>query len=369
MKKLILTAGFALVASGVFAQTSVDKLLQEEQCKTLSTMKAKLDKSSLDPKKGLKAATWVDRAKAYQDIAFQCAKLDSMAGVVAYESFKKALEVEPTTKLAKEINASLTGIDENAKLFNSLLQSGINFNNSKNSVSAFKCFSLASDVKKADTTSALYSGYMAQQIKDDANLIKYFEKFAELGGGNSYVYYVLAQKYKAAKQNDKAMAILKKGIERNPADKDLKGEVINLNISSGNNDAVVADLKKMIEIDPKNVNYLVNLAVVYDNSNKKELAFETYKKVLEIDPVNFDSNYGVGVLNFNQAVEIKKKVDGMDMKTYKVEGKAIEDKVCAKFKESQSFFEAAKLAKPDDSDLKNNLTNLKGVLDQCATRK
>ncbi len=369
MKKIILTSALAIfAATGVYAQ-GVDQLLAEEQCKSFTKEKASVDKASLDPKKSLKAATWVNRAKIYADIPFQCAKIDSMAGVTAYESYKKALEIEPAGKAVKEINAALNGQDENSKLFNSVMQCGINYNNSKNYSGALKCFALSSDIKKADTTSALYTGYMAQQINDDANLIKYFERFVEQGGSNSYVFYALAQKYKAGKDVDKALAILKKGVAKNPTDKDLKGEIININIGRGNNDDVIADLKKLVEADPKNANYLFNLGAVYDNAGKKELALETYKQVLAIDPANFDANYGVGVLYFNQAVEIKKTVDKMDMKTYKTEGKAIEEKVCTKFKESQSYFEEANKVKPNDEDLKGNLTNLKGVLDQCASRK
>jgi tetratricopeptide (TPR) repeat protein len=370
MKKIILTSALALFATGVYAQVQgVDQMLAEEQCKTFTKDKASADKAALDAKKSLKAATWINRAKIYADIPFQCAKIDSMAGVTAYESYKKALEIEPAGKAVKEINAALNGQDENSKLYNSVMQCGIGYNNSKSYANAYKCFSLASEIKKSDSTSSLYSGYMAQQINDEANLVKYFEKFVEQGGSNSYVFYALAQKYKVAKQLDKALAILKKGVEKNPADKDLKGEIININIGRGNNDDVVADLKKLVDADPKNVNYLFNLGAVYDNSGKKELALETYRKVIDLDPTNFDANYGVGVLYFNQAVEIKKAVDKMDMKTYKTEGKAVEEKVCTKFKESQSFFEAANKVKPNDEDLKSNLVNLKGVLDQCATRK
>jgi tetratricopeptide (TPR) repeat protein len=369
MKKLILAAAaVVMTTAGAFAQ-DVNSMLAEETCKVLAKDKAKADKDIADAKKSLKASTWVKHAQLYADLTFQCAKIDSMSGVTAYNSYKKALEVEPTTKLAKDINAALNGTDENSKLFNSLMQNGINYNNAKNWAGAFKTFGLSSEVKKADTTASLYTAYMAQQLADDANTLKYFERFIEAGGINSYAYYASAQIYKKNKQTDKAMAILKKGVERNPADKDLKGEIINLNIGSGNTDAVIADLKNLVESDPKNVNYLYNLAITYDNMGKKAEAVEYYQKIIAIDSKNFDAQYMMGVTKFNEAVEIKKTVDKMDMATYKKEGKAVEDKVCARFTEAKVFFDAAKEVKPDDADLKGTMESLQGVLAQCSGRK
>ncbi len=97
----------------------------------------------------------------------------------------------------------------------------------------------------------------------------------------------------------------------------------------------------------------------------KTNASNNYKKVLEVDPDNFDALYNLAVLSYNEGVEIKKVVDYMDLATYRKEGKAIEDKACAQFALSKPYFERASKVKPDDADIKENLTNVERILEQC----
>lgn len=98
-------------------------------------------------------------------------------------------------------------------------------------------------------------------------------------------------------------------------------------------------------------------------TEQKNLAKEQYEKVLKIDPANYDANFSMGVVYFNEAVEIKKQIDGMDMKTYQEKGKAVEQQVVSKFKEAMPYFEKAYEVK-QEADLKENLRNLYNVLKQ-----
>lgn len=86
-----------------------------------------------------------------------------------------------------------------------------------------------------------------------------------------------------------------------------------------------------------------------------------YSKALEMEPNNYDVNFNLGVMNFNEAVIIKGKVDAMDMNTYKIEGKAVEALATEKFKSALPFFEKAYLIKKED-EVKNNLRSLYQIL-------
>jgi tetratricopeptide (TPR) repeat protein len=97
----------------------------------------------------------------------------------------------------------------------------------------------------------------------------------------------------------------------------------------------------------------------------KEKAYSTYKKALEVDPNNYDVNFNMAVMYFNEAVEIKRAVDAMDMKTFQAEGKAIETKACEQFKTSKPYFDKCKSLKPDDDLVLENLKNLERILEQC----
>jgi tetratricopeptide (TPR) repeat protein len=90
-------------------------------------------------------------------------------------------------------------------------------------------------------------------------------------------------------------------------------------------------------------------------------ALKYYKQAIDLDPNNYDVNFNLGVMNFNEAVVIKKEVDAMDMNTYKTKGKAIEDLANEKFKQALPYFEKAWSIKKED-DLKSSLRSLYQVL-------
>jgi Flp pilus assembly protein TadD len=90
-------------------------------------------------------------------------------------------------------------------------------------------------------------------------------------------------------------------------------------------------------------------------------ASKYYKQAIELDPNNYDVNFNLGVMNFNEAVVIKKEVDAMDMNTYKTKGKAIEDLATDKFKQALPYFEKAWSIKKEE-DLKSSLRSLYQIL-------
>ena len=79
-----------------------------------------------------------------------------------------------------------------------------------------------------------------------------------------------------------------------------------------------------------------------------------YSKALEVDANNYDALYQMGAYYYNDAVEIKRQVNGMDMNEYKKTGKDLEAKLAAKYNEALPFFERGYKVKKDE-DLKEIL--------------
>jgi hypothetical protein len=79
-----------------------------------------------------------------------------------------------------------------------------------------------------------------------------------------------------------------------------------------------------------------------------------YTKALEVDANNYDALYQMGAYYYNDAVEIKRQVNGMDMNEYKKTGKDLEAKLAAKYNEALPFFERGYKVKKDE-DLKEIL--------------
>jgi predicted nucleic acid-binding Zn-ribbon protein len=79
-----------------------------------------------------------------------------------------------------------------------------------------------------------------------------------------------------------------------------------------------------------------------------------YTKVLEADATNYDALYQLGAYHYNDAQEIKRLVNSMDMNEYKKTGKEIEAKLAVKYNEALPYFERAFKLKKDE-DLKEIL--------------
>jgi tetratricopeptide (TPR) repeat protein len=270
MKKIILASVMTIFTTGVFAQNAaLDAQLKEAQCKTAADEIAKAEKATLDAKKSLKSATWVKLAEAQLDMASNCGK-DSLASQKAYNTYKKALEVEAGGKGTKDIEAATTGTA--SRLYTSLMQQGAGFYNLKNFKNALTLFKLASTVSPKDTTASLYAGIVAQQAKEMGEAKTYFSKFIEQGGKDVAVFYGLSELYKNDKENAKAVEILKKGIQANPSDKDLQSSLINAYLSGGMMAEAIDNMKQMIASTPntpanaKNLaENIKNLGTLYEN--------------------------------------------------------------------------------------------------------
>jgi tetratricopeptide (TPR) repeat protein len=104
---------------------------------------------------------------------------------------------------------------------------------------------------------------------------------------------------------------------------------------------VVANKARMDELMAKVKEIRVNLPAYYT-------------KALEVDPDNYDALYQIGAYYYNDAVEIKRQVNSMDMNDYKKSGKDLEEKLAVKYTEALPYFEHAFQVKKDE-DLKEIL--------------
>ena len=261
MKKMFFVSALGLVSFSVFSQDAVNKAVVDQ----LRKDKEKSDKGVSDPKASAKASFWLDRATTYSSIASQSSELDSSAAKTAFESYKKAAELDP--KKAKDAQKFLTG--EDPSLFNAFVRQGAEKYQNKNLAGALEMFQLAQQVNAKDTLASLYGGIAAQQIDKKEEAKTQFEKYAENGGKDPSVFYGLAQLYRAENNFDKAVATLNKGLERSPNNKDLKSEVVNILLASGKEDQAIAELTNLTKSDPTNVQNIVNLGILYDNMNTK----------------------------------------------------------------------------------------------------
>jgi prophage DNA circulation protein len=79
-----------------------------------------------------------------------------------------------------------------------------------------------------------------------------------------------------------------------------------------------------------------------------------YTKALEVDPNNYDALYQMGAYHFNDAQELKRQVNSMDMNEYNKSGKDLEAQLVVKYNAALPYFERGFQVKKDE-DLKEIL--------------
>ena len=474
MKSIYVVLVACCLSAGVRAQQG-GGALEAAAAEALKKDKDKSDKDITDPKASAKASTWLDRAKTYQNIAAGGnIKVDSAAATMAYEAYKKVVELDKDKKggpgkLAKEAEEAM----KSPNMYTAFMQQGVAKFQSKNYPDAIKAMTMAGDINPKDTLAPLYTAIAAQQLKDNATAKTQLEKYIAGGGKDAAIYGSLAMLYRADNEVDKALSALDKGIALAPGNKDLANEKVNIMLSSNRMDDAISGMKQMVDKDPNNVQNLVNLSIVYNNIASKsteeirKLESDTKKggntakqmadaksivdaynseiarlssgikkqpknvelkrqlaevqkklteqkgevakleadakaaaanasasadaakrladlkakqsenramekqyldKALAVDPNNFDANYNTGVYYFNEAVEMKRSVDAMDMAQYAKTGKESDGKVCGKFKQALPYFTKAKSVK-EEPELMDNLKNTENILKQYEEKK
>jgi tetratricopeptide (TPR) repeat protein len=364
MKKTLL-ASVALAAilfsTELYAQGVEDKL-RDAQCESAASAIESAEKNTVHSKRSLKGSSWLKLADAYMDASTSCGR-DSMSSRKAYEIYLKAKEVDAAGdgKAKDDIEAAL----KSPRLHASLLSQGAAYYNVQELDNALELFKLANMVDPTDTTTTLYAGIVAQQNGSMDVAEDFFLKHVANGGTDAAVFYSLSLIYNKEKEYDKSIGILKRGIEKQPNDKDLKGQLINTYIVSDKIEDAKQDLKILVDANPTNTANMVNLAIIYDNTGDKENANKYYNMVLSVDPDNYDVNFNLGVMYFNQAVEIKKEVDAMDMKEYQKAGAAVEKKVCEKMTQAKPYFEVCAKSDKTETAVTENLKTIGRILSQC----
>lgn len=286
-KTVMAVSAATLLSMPVMAQNKA--LLFKEQGE-FAKAKTEIDNNVTDPKLATKAKTWVSRAQIYEALANdpKASALDSNAASVAYDSYKKALEVEPNGKMTKEINEAMTG----SVLYSAMMNQGVRRYQAKNYEGAYSAMLLASTINPKDTTAPMYAGVSAQQAMsakgDEVNRADYttrikqqFEKYADNGGRDVTVWASLAQMYNTDKEVDKALATLDRALKQFPNNKDLSTTRVSILQTSGRMDEAIAGMKELYEKNPSDAQSAVNLGIMYDNTYGK-LADEAKKANEEV---------------------------------------------------------------------------------------
>ncbi len=331
MKKLILLFSILVLGASVFAQNSaVQSAYNYQKNGKLDKAKEYIDKAVVHEKTISDAKAWYYRGNIYIDIynspleAYR--ELDPDALQVAYESYRKAIELDDKEAYSKDIIAKMPGLgelffNEGARRYNA----GIEAQNNSDSVAATKRFSESVDAFQQayniyseaginDTTTIYYISIAAELAGDYPRAKETLQQLIDMQYPRSGVYSSLANiYYDQDKDVNKAMEVYALGRQRFPNDLNLLLMETNLFLGESMTEKALANLQMAAEIDTTNPTIFFAIGAKYnevvdDTTKTTEMrhdafskAEEAYKRSIELKPDYFDPNYNLGALYVNKA--------------------------------------------------------------------
>jgi tetratricopeptide (TPR) repeat protein len=402
MKKISFAIAFLLLIN-LLGKTQ-EPMATQTNLLNYSAIENKLKKSNADiqdPKKNIKAKTWVSRGtlmtdiynfhiqylrkgmpeteaklffkepkeiKTYEDgpdvmedyiydritLTFRNKGLDTWKETVkifdtplqeARMSFEKAISLDTEGKEAKSIKEGLGTLKlayETEAVF---------AYNEKKYDEAYDNFSQILEIDKLpimdnmqDTIIMYNTGRTAYEKKDYQRAIELFKGVKDLGFQEPFLYVFLKNSYLGIGDTLQGEAILDEGFKKYPDNESILIELINYYLMSQQSEKALNFLNIARESDPTNISYIFAEGTIYDKMGNFEKAKSTYKHCLEIDPKFYNAAFNLGVLYYNRAVkmydEIVNIADNQEYEKAKVEADEM-------FKEAIPYMEKAHEIDPE----------------------
>jgi tetratricopeptide (TPR) repeat protein len=348
MKKLVSLVIFCLMVTGAYAQNSaVNKASQFRENGELMKAKEQIDLATAHEKTIDKPKTWFTKGEVYEAIAFsEDADLKDQQD----EALNEAVEAYNKAKTMDE-GGNYDGLSaiKLDNMWGAMINKGAESYNQEDYENAILYFEKSSVMKPQDTTAYYYAGIAAQQGEKYQKALDNYYKLFELDYHNEDIYSsVVYLERSQNNDNDKALEVLAQAREHFPENETFMKEEINLLIITEQTDEAKAKLARAIEVEPDNANLYYNLAYISEQTGDDEEAVANYKKAIEANPEYFDANFNLAVNYYNQAAEILKEANEMDLRTYQKEGKVIEEKAKVQFEMAMPYLEQAHDINPED---------------------
>jgi len=372
MKRTIFLLAFVFMVSGVFAQkgkvTSAQNLKDTGKLdKAVETIESTIDPANPKSSKTIPwPKTWEVRGEIYQAI-FQTEdenfkKLSDDPLTVAFDSYKKALELDEKNKIGKSIKIKLT------LLTNDLTNQAVEAFQDEDYEKALSSFEQIieinnTDIVKADSPEAVdtvilfNAGLAAYNAKKYDKSIEYYSEAAKYGYNGARTYSLIADAHQQKGDTIGALDVLKVGFEKYPEDNGVLTSMIQIYLDMEKTDEAMKYLEMAIAQDPTNTTYYFAQGTLYEKINDEENAIKTYEKALEIDPEFFNANYNLGALYYNkgvQQIEVANAVPPNENERYVAETK----KADVWWDKALPYMEKCNELQPDDEMTLESLKNL-----------
>ena len=265
---------------------------------------------------------WNYRAPIYLQIALKEPSLDKDAAFKATEAHIKCLQKDKKGRVVvrkwtseEDILAGL--VQCGYKLFNVAIENynAEDYNGSLkhyNAIFDIIPYDSEDQLKRGNITreTILYNSFFSSnKMKDNVKSKELLKKLIDINFNEPAIYIHMSNIYIAEGDTDKALEYLSLGREMFETDEGLINTEINLYIQLGRTSELIGKLNEALELDPENDLLLFNRGTIYDQEGDFDNAEKDYKASLEINPDAFGTNYNLGALFFNSAIEQNNKAN------------------------------------------------------------
>ena len=312
------------------------------------------------------AKMWNYRAPIYLEIALKKPELDDKAIIKATDSYIKCMTKGKKDRIIvrkwtpkEDVLAGL--IQCGYKLFNL----GIDKYNEGDYQTSLEFYEKIFEIVPFDEEDQLKRGNITQEtilynsffssskLKNDTKSKELLQKLIDINFNEPAIYIQMSDIYKREGNIDKTIEYLSLGREMFEEDQSLINTEINLYIELGRTSELITKLGEAIELDSENSLLYFNRGTIYDQEGELQKAESDYLKAIELNPSSFGSNYNLGALFFNKAVELNNSANSTsdDNKYRKLKKEAD-----IYFKKALPYLESAYNLNSND---KNTLLSLK----------
>ncbi len=362
MKGIILTSIFLIGLTSIQGQsTKVQSGFTHMKYNELDKAKDCFDQASIHPKTSVQAKTFLYKGQCYYKLANstneEFKSLDDNPLLLAYQSFKRAMELDVKKRYEKEL------LFEIQRVSNNIFNKGTDEYELKNFESSLNLYETVLEIgrlpyiNQVDTAAYFNAALAADQAGKFDKALEYYQKTAEYGHEGSQVFKYMAVIHMIKGDTLLAIETYNSGINSYPDDNvKLYIDLINFYLAKKDLDQASVYVEKALEQDNDNA----SLWYVYGQSlegKDGDKAIEAFDKAVEIKPEYWLAMYMAGLIHYNRGVEASKiaqKVPLNDNEGYEA-AKAITDD---HFKKALPYFEEVMLIEEYDPA---TLTALKGL--------
>jgi len=345
------------IALGAWAQPEVTKAYNANDDGDYATAAGYIEEAVNNDRAAGKEKTWRYRGNIYKNIVLsedeELRNQFPQALSKAHDSYMKALEMG--SNYEDVIQGGLQQLRVVA------VNSGISDFSAQNYEAAIEKFKISKEIMShfnvIDSLSIYNTALSYEKMgKLDSALVKY-QRAAEINYNVPTVYLLIANIQREQGNEDAAVETIKAARKKYPEDEGLLREELNYYLQNQMYAEAKERLNEAIDKNPEDKNLQYALGVVYDELDEDDKAIEAYKAALAIDSSYFDANFNLGILYYNNGVEIIQaagEIPPSEQKKYEAEVA----KAKKLFSKAVPYLEKAKEMEPDD---KNTLRSLMAI--------